>query len=46
MYDFNDTHYYDYFDYLNESADMDFLDFKEVMRREWLESHPKRSWFC
>lgn len=55
MYDIDDTTHYDYFDYLNETADiqpfepdsdMDFLDFKELMRREWLESRPRRSWFC
>jgi predicted metal-dependent enzyme (double-stranded beta helix superfamily) len=55
MYDVDDKKHYDYFDYLNETAhiqqfepdsDMDFLDFKAVIQREWLESRPKRSWFC
>jgi hypothetical protein len=44
MYDESDTRHYDYFDYLgNKNAkcqyepdsDMDFLEFKNLMRREW-----------
>ena len=55
MYDADDRRHYDYFDYLDESSkiqtfdpdsDMDFVDFKVLMKREWLEANPKRSWFC
>jgi hypothetical protein len=46
MYEESDKAHYDYFDYVDENAtiqqfepdsDMDFLKFKETMRREWLE---------
>lgn len=44
MYDENDTGHYDYFDYIDDAdevghyepdADMDFMDFKEQIRKEW-----------
>jgi hypothetical protein len=46
MYNEDNTAHYDYFDYLDESgekqafepnSDMDFVEFKALMRREWLE---------
>lgn len=55
--DANKTHY-DYFDYLDGSgntqqyepdSDMDFIEFKKVMKKEWSEAYtpPARySWFC
>lgn len=55
--DANKTHY-DYFDYLDASgntqqyepdSDMDFVEFKKVMKKEWSEAYtpPARySWFC
>ena len=56
MYRQDNTTHYDYFDYLDASgtkqayepdSDMDFLDFKAIMRREWLEAkQTKKSWFC
>jgi hypothetical protein len=55
MYEDSDKKHYDYFDYLDESSkiqtfepdsDMDFLAFRNLMKKEWLESRPKRSWFC
>jgi len=49
MYDETDTRHYDYFDYLGDKnvkaqyepdSDMDFMQFKNLMRREWdRESH-------
>jgi len=58
LYDTNDTSHYDYFDYLGKDnaktqyepdSDMDFNDFKDLIRKEW-NSRPKkkslRSWFC
>jgi len=47
MYDEEDTQHYDYFDYIDENgkkqqytpdSDMDFLEFKALMKREYLES--------
>lgn len=44
MYDENDTGHYDYFDYLDDAdeighyepdADMDFIDFKRLIKEEW-----------
>ncbi|NBO60344.1 MAG: hypothetical protein EBU82_05150 [Flavobacteriia bacterium] len=58
MYKQNNTTHYDYFDYLDADgnkqqyepdSDMDFLDFKKLMKKEWLEikTPPSRySWFC
>jgi predicted metal-dependent enzyme (double-stranded beta helix superfamily) len=56
MYKNNNTTHYDYFDYLDKSgntqqyepdSDMDFLEFKKQMRKEWLEANPKKSrFFC
>lgn len=49
MYDESDTKHYDYFDYLGNKnvknqyepdSDMDFLEFKNLMRREW-ENRPR-----
>jgi predicted metal-dependent enzyme (double-stranded beta helix superfamily) len=46
MYEHDDTKHYDYFDYLDGDAkiqqfepdsDMDFVEFKKTMRKEWLE---------
>jgi hypothetical protein len=55
MYDKNDLLHYDYFDYLGEKnakaqyepdSDMDFVEFKKTMKKEW-DSRPKRSfWRC
>ncbi len=54
MYKNNNTTHYDYFDYLDASgttqqyepdSDMDFLAFKALMRKEWLEANPKKPWF-
>jgi hypothetical protein len=47
MYEDTNTQHYDYFDYIDAShqqqqfdpnSDMDFVDFKKTMRREWLEA--------
>ncbi len=55
MYDDGNKNHYDYFDYLDANgstqqyepdSDMDFLAFKALMKKEWLESTPKTSWFC
>lgn len=55
MYKQDNTSHYDYFDYLDASgktqqyepdSDMDFLDFKALMKKEWVEANPKKSWFC
>jgi hypothetical protein len=44
MYDENDTGHYDYFDYIDDTdeighyepdADLDFIDFKKIMKEEW-----------
>jgi predicted metal-dependent enzyme (double-stranded beta helix superfamily) len=54
MYKHDNTTHYDYFDYLNADgskqqyepdSDMDFLDFKKQMKKEWLEIQPKKSWW-
>lgn len=46
LYDGNNNAHYDYFDYVNSDgnkeqyepdSDMDFVEFKELMRKEWLE---------
>ena len=48
MYKNDNTSHYDYFDYLDGSgkkqqfepnSDMDFLEFKKTIKREWLEAH-------
>lgn len=53
MYDSDDTRHYDYFDYLDAkgvvqqfepNCDMDFLAFKDLMRKEWA-ARPKRGFF-
>ena len=57
MYETGDRKHYDYFDYLGNhsvkrqyepDSDMDFLDFKKLMRQEWLEvsKASKRRWCC
>lgn len=52
MYDESNKAHYDYFDYLDEGgikhkytpdSDMDFVAFKELMRREWLQFLNKKS---
>lgn len=48
MYDNEDMTHYDYFDYLDEKgikqyepdSDMDFTDFKELMKKEWANRKP------
>lgn len=54
MYKHDNTSHYDYFDYIDANnkqqqfepdSDMDFLDFKATVKREWLEANPKQSWF-
>ncbi len=51
MYNEENTAHYDYFDYLDESgkkqvfepnSDMDFVEFKKLMRKEWLEIQAQR----
>lgn len=46
MYETSDKKHYDYFDYVEESkgiqqfepdSDMDFIEFKKIMKKEWLE---------
>lgn len=53
MYKQGNTSHYDYFDYLDgdgkkqqyePDSDMDFLAFKALMKKEWLEQTPKKSW--
>jgi predicted metal-dependent enzyme (double-stranded beta helix superfamily) len=56
MYKRDNTSHYDYFDYLDADgktqqyepdSDMEFLAFKALMKREWLELKAmKKSWFC
>jgi hypothetical protein len=55
MYEDGDTGHYDYFDYVDADntiqqfepdSDMDFLAFKDTMRREWAEQRCGASWFC
>ena len=55
MYKQNNTSHYDYFDYLDADgktqqyepdSDMEFLAFKALMRKEYLEVLPKPSWRC
>jgi predicted metal-dependent enzyme (double-stranded beta helix superfamily) len=51
-----DSKHYDYFDYIDGSSqqqqfepnsDMDFIDFKALMKKEWAETvQAPRSWFC
>ena len=57
MYKEGNTTHYDYFDYIDANndqqqfepdSDMEFLDFKATIKREWLEAHPPScftSWF-
>jgi predicted metal-dependent enzyme (double-stranded beta helix superfamily) len=53
MYENENTEHYDYFDYIDAdnkieqfepNSDMDFITFKETIRKEWNER--KRSWCC
>jgi predicted metal-dependent enzyme (double-stranded beta helix superfamily) len=54
MYKQDNIKHYDYFDYLDADgkrqqyepdSDMDFIDFKKQMKKEWLETHPQqKSW--
>jgi hypothetical protein len=46
MYDNDDTQHYDYFDYIDDDgnkkqytpdSDMDFIDFKTLMKKEYME---------
>jgi len=55
MYKQGNITHYDYFDYLDADGkvqqyepdfDMDFVEFKALMRKEWLEATPKKGWFC
>jgi hypothetical protein len=58
MYEGQDTSHYDYFDYIDAdsqqkqfepNSDMDFVEFKKRMKKEWLETYPvpvKKSWVC
>ncbi len=58
MYEDENKKHYDYFDYLDADgktqqyepdSDMDFLEFKKLMKKEWMEidTQPARySWFC
>jgi hypothetical protein len=50
MYKQDNTSHYDYFDYLDATgekqqfepnSDMEFSQFKDIVRREWLESNSK-----
>jgi hypothetical protein len=55
MYSGKDTGHYDYFDYLDEDgkqkpyepdSDMDFLEFKKLMKKEWAEAQAsKKPWW-
>lgn len=54
MYKNGNTNHYDYFDYLDgegktqqyePDSDMEFLEFKALMKKEWLEANPKKNWF-
>jgi hypothetical protein len=54
MYDNEDVSHYDYFDYIDvkgdivkyePDSDMDFVDFKNLMKEEW-EMRPNKSLFC
>jgi hypothetical protein len=55
MYDATDTVHYDYFDYINPDkviekyepdSDMDFLEFKKLMKCEYQQGRRKSFWFC
>lgn len=56
MYKQNNVSHYDYFDYLDADgnkqqyepdSDMDFIEFKKLIKREWIEfKGTKKSWFC
>jgi hypothetical protein len=52
MYRQDNTAHYDYFDYIDDGnkieqyepdSDMDFIDFKETMKREWMENKEHKS---
>jgi predicted metal-dependent enzyme (double-stranded beta helix superfamily) len=54
MYNHGNKTHYDYFDYLDQSgktqqyepdSDMDFLAFKALMKKEWLEFAPRKRWW-
>jgi len=54
MYNHGNKTHYDYFDYLDQSgktqqyepdSDMDFLEFKALMKKEWLEFVPRKRWW-
>jgi len=54
MYEKDDTTHYDYFDYLDDNgniqqyepdSDMDFVEFKKLMKQEW-DNRPKRRNLC
>jgi mannose-6-phosphate isomerase-like protein (cupin superfamily) len=53
MYENSDTVHYDYFDYLDvnnqtqqfePNSDMEFIEFKKTIKREWYENKRKTSW--
>jgi hypothetical protein len=55
MYEGGDKEHYDYFDYLDADggrkqfepdSDMDFIDFKAQMKKEWAELRAGRRWWC
>jgi hypothetical protein len=55
MYKNDNTSHYDYFDYVDADgktqqyepdSDMEFLAFKALMKKEWLEANRKTSFFC
>ena len=50
MYDLNDVSHYEYFDFIDEDgikqkydpdSDMDFIEFKNLMKKEWMENKNK-----
>lgn len=55
MYSSTSNNHYDYFDYIDDSgkkqqydpdSDMDFLEFKKTIRKEWMQQKSKRGFFC
>lgn len=55
MYNNEDMVHYDYFDYLDTDnnilqyepdSDMEFIDFKNIMKKEWEQNNPKKLFCC
>jgi len=55
MYKHDNTSHYDYFDYIDADgktqqyepdSDKDYVDFKALMKKEWLEANRKTCWPC